>query len=192
MMPILHMRCPWCSEDPLYIKYHDEEWGRPVTDDIKLFECLVLESAQAGLSWLSVLRRREGYREAFYGFDLDRIATMTDKDVERLMAHKGIIRNRRKIEATISNAIYFKEIQVEYGSFYSYLRSFFTRDLPIVNYPKSLSDVAVTSPESEAISKDMRRRGFRFFGSIICYAFLQATGFVNDHLDNCQFKYPVF
>lgn len=186
------MRCPWCGEDPLYIKYHDEEWGRPVTDDTKLFECLVLESAQAGLSWLSVLRRREGYREAFYGFDLDRIATMTDKDVERLMTHKGIIRNRRKIEATISNAIYFKEIQVEYGSFYSYLRSFFTCGLPIVNYPKSLSDVAVTSPESDAISKDMRRRGFRFFGSIICYAFLQATGFVNDHLDNCQFKYPVF
>lgn len=183
-------RCPWCGDDPLYVKYHDEEWGKQVTDDKKLFEFLVLESAQAGLSWLLILRRREGYREAFLGFDVERVARMTESDVERLMSFEGIIRNRRKITTTIANARHFLEVSKEFGSFYNYLRSFFTSEPPLINHPQQLAEVAITSPESDAISADMYRRGFRFFGSTICYAYLQATGFINDHLDSCPSKLP--
>lgn len=182
------MRCSWCGSDRLYVKYHDEEWGRHVKDDQTLFEFLVLEGAQAGLSWITILRRREGYRRAFQGFDVEKVAAMTDEDVEALMQNEGIIRNRRKITSTISNARRFIEIQKEFGSFYSYLRSFFRRDLPVVNHPERMMDVAVTSAESDAISADMYRRGFRFFGSTICYAFLQATGFVDDHIVGCHCK----
>lgn len=181
-------RCPWCGDDPLYVRYHDEEWGRPVTDDRKLFEFLVLEGAQAGLSWITVLKRREGYRRAFYDYDVERVAAMTEADVERLMGFEGIIRHRRKIESAISNARHFIKLQDEFGSFYNYLCSFFSAGLPVVNHPQTLSDVPVTSPESDAIAKDMHRRGFRFFGSTICYAFLQATGFVDDHLQSCHCK----
>lgn len=182
------MRCQWCGSDPLYVKYHDEEWGRLVTDDRALFEGIVLEGAQAGLSWISVLRRREGYRQAFFGFDVEKVAAMTGEDVDRLMGFDGIIRHRRKIESAISNARHFIEIQKEYGSFYNYLVSFFPAGIPVVNHPSAMADAATRSAESDAISKDMRRRGFLYFGSTICYAFLQAIGFVDDHIDGCFCK----
>lgn len=178
-------RCPWCGADPLYMEYHDKEWGRPVTDDHTLFEFLTLESAQAGLAWITILRKREGYRQAFHDFDVVKVAAMTEDDVDRLMKFEGIVRNRRKIQSAISNARLFIEIQKESGSFFAYLRSFFHGDFPIVNHPKSMEELPVTSPESDAIAKDMKRRGFRFFGSTICYAHLQATGFVDDHLVDC-------
>lgn len=178
-------RCPWCGADPLYMEYHDKEWGRLVTDDHTLFEFLTLESAQAGLAWITILRKREGYRQAFHDFDVMKVAAMTEDDVDRLMKFEGIVRNRRKIQSAISNARLFIEIQKESGSFFAYLRSFFHGDFPIVNHPKSMEELPVTSPESDAIAKDMKRRGFRFFGSTICYAHLQATGFVDDHLVDC-------
>lgn len=181
-------RCWWCGTDPLYVAYHDNEWGRLVTDDRKLFEFLVLESAQAGMSWITILRRRKGYRNAFLDFDVERVASMTEADVERLMTHEGIIRNRRKIEATIRNAQRFIEVQREFGSFYNYIVSFLPDGKPIVNHPKGRGDIPATSPLSDAIAKDMKKRGFSFFGSTMCYAFLQATGFVNDHMDDCKFK----
>ncbi len=181
-------RCPWCGDDPLYVKYHDEEWGRLVTDDHILFEFLTLESAQAGLAWITILRKREGYREAFHNFDVEKVAAMTEEDVDRLMKFGGIVKNRRKIQSAISNARLFIEIQKEFGSFFNYLRSFFHSDFPVVNHPATMADIPVTSPESDAIAKDMKRRGFKFFGSIICYAHLQATGFVDDHLIDCHCK----
>ncbi|MBO5054619.1 MAG: DNA-3-methyladenine glycosylase I [Muribaculaceae bacterium] len=181
-------RCPWCGDDPLYVKYHDEEWRRLVTDDHTLFEFLTLESAQAGLAWITILRKREGYREASHNFDVEKVAAMTEDDVERIMKFDGIVRNRRKIQSAISNAQLFIEIQKEFGSFFNYLRSFFHGDFPIVNHPATMADIPVTSPESDAIAKDMKKRGFKFFGSTICYAYLQATGFVDDHLDGCRAK----
>ena len=182
---LINGRCGWCGTDELYIKYHDEEWGRPVTDDKTLFEFLVLESAQAGLSWITILRKRKGYRKAFYGFDVHKVAKMTEQDIERLMQDKGIVKNRLKIKSTISNAQLFMAIQKEFGNFYSYTLSFFPEQKPIVNQLKSLKEVPAFSPESDAMSKDMKKRGFKFFGSTICYAFLQATGFVDDHLVDC-------
>lgn len=181
-------RCPWCGDDPLYVKYHDEEWGRLVTDDHILFEFLTLESAQAGLAWIAILRKREGYREAFHNFDVEKVAAMTEEDVERLMKFDGIVKNRRKIQSAISNARLFIEIQKEFGSFFNYLRSVFHGDFPVVNHPATMADIPVTSPESDAIAKDMKKRGFKFFGSTICYAHLQATGFVDDHLNDCFCK----
>lgn len=181
-------RCEWCGNDPLYIEYHDNEWGKEVADDKTLFEFLILESAQAGLSWITILRRREGYRNAFEGFEPEKVAMFTEKDVERLMNDPGIIRNRRKIETSISNARLFLDIQKESGSFREYILSFFPGRNPIVNYPEKLSDIPASTEISDAISKDMHKRGFRFFGSTICYAFLQATGFVDDHLRSCSFK----
>lgn len=179
-------RCPWCGDDPLYIRYHDEEWGREVTDDEKMFEFLLLESAQAGLSWITVLRRRENYRRAFAGFDPRRVAAFTDADVERLVLDAGIIRHRGKIRAAISNARHFLEVQREFGSFGRYLRSFLPGGKPVVNAWRTLAEVPATSPVSDAIAKDMKKRGFAFFGSTICYAHLQATGLVNDHLIDCH------
>ena len=181
-------RCPWCGDDPLYVKYHDEEWGRLVTDDHILFEFLTLESAQAGLAWIAILRKREGYREAFHNFDVEKVAAMTEEDVERLMKFDGIVKNRRKIQSAISNARLFIEIQKEFGSFFNYLRSVFHGDFPVVNHPATMADIPVTSPESDAIAKDMKKLGFKFFGSTICYAHLQATGFVDDHLNGCHCK----
>ena len=186
MEDIINGRCGWCGTDELYVKYHDEEWGRLVTDDKTLFEFLVLESAQAGLSWITVLRKREGYRKAFHGFDVEKVAKMTDADVEWLMTFDGIVKNRLKIASTISNARLFMQIQKEYGSFYNYTLSFFSDKKPIINNLKSLSEAFVSSPESDAMSKDMKKRGFKFFGSTICYAYLQAVGFVNDHLVDCH------
>ncbi len=156
-----------------------------MTDDKILFEFMVLESAQAGLSWITILRKREGYRTAFCDFDVERVAQMTDDDVERLMQYDGIVRNRLKIKATISNARLFIAIQKEFGSFYRYTLSFFPDGKPIVNNFRSLSEIPVSSPQSEAMSKDMKKRGFKFFGTTICYAHLQASGFVNDHLLGC-------
>lgn len=182
------IRCPWCGDDPLYVKYHDEEWGHPVDDDRTLFEFLILEGAQAGLAWITVLRKREGYRRAFHNFDYEAVARMTPEDEERLRQNSGIVRNRLKIHATIVNAIHFKEIVMEYGSFYNYIIGFFPGRQRIVNDISGMESIPVSSPISDAISNDMRRRGFRFFGSTICYAFLQATGFIDDHLDNCHCK----
>ena len=182
-------RCDWCTTDPIYIKYHDEEWGVELTDDLKMFEFLVLESAQSGLSWLTILKRREGYRRAFADFDVEKVARMTEQDVERLMQDSAIIRNRKKIQAAISNAQLFLDIQKEFGSFCNYMKSFLPEGKPIVNHWKALSEIPASTPLSDAISKDMKKRGFKFFGTTICYAHLQAVGYVNDHLEECPFKY---
>lgn len=185
MKDLINARCGWAGTDELYVRYHDEEWGKPVTDDRTLFEFLVLESAQAGLSWITVLRKREGYREAFHHFQVERVAQMTADEVGRLMQFEGIVRNRLKIDSTIRNAKLFMAVQEEFGSFYDYTLSFFPDRKPVVNHFTSLSQIPSTSPESDAMSKDMKKRGFKFFGSTICYAFLQAAGFVDDHLEGC-------
>lgn len=185
MEDIINGRCGWCGTDELYTKYHDDEWGRLVNDDNILFEFLLLEGAQAGLSWITVLRKREGYRRAFHNFNVEKVSQMTGADVERLMNFDGIVKNRLKIASAINNAKLFLAIQKEYGSFYNYTLSFFPNQRPIVNNLKTFSEAPVSSPESDAMSKDMKKRGFKFFGSIICYAHLQATGFVNDHLVDC-------
>ncbi len=181
-------RCWWCGDDPLYVKYHDEEWGRYVTDDRKLFEFLTLEGAQAGLSWITILRKREGYREAFHDFDYRKVASMTPEDEERLRHFDGIVKNRRKIHSAIVNAQLFGDIVDEYGSFHDYIISFFPGRQCIVNDIPDKESVPVSSPISDAISKDMRSRGFKFFGTTICYSFLQATGFIDDHLNDCPCK----
>ena len=185
MQDIINGRCGWCGTDELYVNYHDKEWGRLVTDDDTLFEFLVLESAQAGLSGITILRKREGYRKAFCNFAAGRVAQMTDEDVERLMRFDGIVRNRLKIKSTITNARQFLAIQKEFGSFYNYTLSFFPDRKPIVHTFYSLSEMPVSSPESDAMSRDMKKRGFKFFGTTICYAHLQASGFINDHLASC-------
>lgn len=188
MEDLINGRCGWAGTDDLYIKYHDQEWGRLVTDDHTLFEFLVLESAQAGLSWITILRKREGYREAFHNFEVEKVAQMTDEEIERLMLFDGIIRNRLKIKSTINNAKLFMAIQKEFGSFYNYTLSFFPNQKPIINNIQTLSQINPTSAESDAMSKDLKKRGFKFFGSTICYAHLQAAGFINDHLEGCICK----
>ena len=185
MQDMIDGRCGWCGTDGLYVKYHDEEWGRPVTDDGKLFEFLVLESAQAGLSWITILRKREGYRKAFCNFDAGKVARMTDDDVERLMHFDGSVKNRRKIKATITNARLFLAVQEEFGSFRDYTLSFFPGGKPITNHFRSLNEIPASSPESDAMSRDMKKRGFKFFGPTICYAHLQASGFVGGRLTGC-------
>ena len=157
MQDLINGRCGWCGTDELYVKYHDQEWGKLVTDDKKLFEFLVLESAQAGLSWITILRKREGYRKAFCDFDVERVARMTDEDVERLMQFDGIVKNRLKIKSTVTNARLFIDIQKEFGSFYDYTLSFFPNRTPIVNIVRSLSEIPASSPESDAMSKDMKK-----------------------------------
>lgn len=178
-------RCTWCGTDPVYMKYHDEEWGKTTHDDKLLFEFLVLESAQAGLSWITILRRRENYRKAFAGFDVHKVAAFNNEDVERLMQDAGIIRNRLKIIAAIKNAQLFIEVQKEFGSFDKYLYSFMPNGKPINNLSGS---TPASTDISDAISKDMKKRGFKFFGTTICYAYMQATGMVNDHVPGCSFK----
>jgi DNA-3-methyladenine glycosylase I len=180
-------RCSWCGTDPLYVKYHDEEWGKEVHDDKILFEFLILESAQAGLSWITILKRREGYRKAFADFDVHKVAAFTEEDVERLMQDSGIIRNRLKIIAAINNAKLFIGIQKEFGSFDNYLYSFMPGGKPIKNSPTG-KDVPARTEVSDAIAKDMKKRGFKFFGTTICYAHMQATGMVNDHIIDCSFR----
>ncbi len=182
------VRCAWCGDDPLYVRYHDREWGRPVRNDRRLFELLLLESAQAGLSWITILRKREAYRRAFDGFDPRRIARYTSRDMKRLMADAGIVRNRAKIAAAIGNARAFAAVQKEFGSFRSYLWSF-VGGSPHVNRFRRQRDLPAFTPEAERMSKDLKTRGFRFVGPTICYAFMQATGMVNDHLVGC-FLHP--
>ena len=181
-------RCSWCGTDPLYVRYHDEEWGREVTDDCKMFEFLVLESSQAGLSWSTILRKRENYRKAFAYFDARKVAQFTSEDVERLLLDAGIIRNRLKITSTISNARCFLEVQKEFGSFCNYLKSFLPDGKLIVNHWKTLDQIPASTSLSDTISKDMKKRGFKFFGTTICYAHLQAVVYINDHLDECFYK----
>jgi DNA-3-methyladenine glycosylase I len=178
-------RCPWCGDDPLYVAYHDREWGVPLHDDRGLFELLILEGAQAGLSWITVLRKRENYRRAFDGFDIDKIAGYGDADIERLMGDPGIVRNRLKIAATIANARACQQVEAEFGSLDAYLWSF-VEGQPIRNAWRKLIEVPAKTPLAEAMSKDLSRRGFKFVGPTICYAFMQAAGIVNDHLVDCH------
>lgn len=178
-------RCPWVDlGKPDYVAYHDEEWGVPVHDDRKLFEFLVLESAQAGLSWYTILRKREGYRQAFAGFDPEQVARFDDAKVQELLSNPGIVRNRLKILATINNAQRFLSIQQEFGSFDAYIWRFVDGQ-PIVNEFHTLAECPATTTESDALSKDLKKRGFKFMGSTVCYAHMQATGMVNDHLLDC-------
>lgn len=179
------IRCKWAGTDPLYIKYHDEEWGKSVYDDQILFEFLILEGAQAGLSWITILRRRENYRKAFANFDLQKVAAFNEQDVQRLLNDAGIIRNKLKINAAIINAKLFIQIQKEFGSFSNYIWAYIPGQKTIENNILKMSDVPASTEISDRISKDMKKRGFKFFGTTICYAFMQATGMVNDHLMNC-------
>jgi len=180
-------RCDWVTNDPLYLAYHDAEWGVPEYDDRKLFELLILEGAQAGLSWLTILRKRDNYRKAFASFNAKKIAAFTDADRARLLANDGIVRNRLKIAATIQNASAFLAVQKECGSFADYLWQFVGGE-PKINAWPTLKAVPARTAESDAMSKDLSKRGFKFVGSTICYAFMQATGMVNDHLVGC-FRY---
>lgn len=180
-------RCPWCEQTDLERTYHDNEWGVPVFSDEKQFEFLVLESAQAGLSWLTVLRKRENYRRLYDGFDPEKVARYEEKKVRELMSDSGIIRNRKKIEASINNATRFLEIRDEFGSFSDYLWGF-TGGVPVTNAWEKLSEIPASTELSVTVSRDLKKRGFRFMGPTIVYAHLQATGVVNDHLVSC-FRY---
>jgi len=180
-------RCEWCGSDPLYVAYHDYEWGVPVHDDRRLLEFLILEGAQAGLSWLTILRKRENYRKAFHGFDCERIARYSQRDVARLLTDPGIVRNRLKIESAIRNAQGVLGIREEYGSFDAFLWRY-VDGIPRQNAWKHMTDVPAKTTESDRMSKDLKRRGFNFVGSTICYAFMQAVGMVNDHTTEC-FRY---
>jgi DNA-3-methyladenine glycosylase I len=177
-------RCEWAGSDPLYLAYHDQEWGVPVHDDRKLFEMLLLEGAQAGLAWITILRKREGYRWAFDGFDPAKIARYSDKRLEKLREDEGIVRNRLKIAAARTNAKAFLEIQDKFGSFDEYVWRFVGGE-PIINRWRSLAELPATTAVSDAISRDLKKRGFKFVGSTICYAFMQAVGMVNDHVVSC-------
>ena len=181
------IRCQWCEGDQLYIKYHDEEWGAPVHDESRHFEFLVLESAQAGLSWLTVLRKRENYRNAYGDFDPSTVAKYGPKKIKYLLQDNGIIRNRRKIEASVHNARRFLEVQKEFGSFDAYLWRF-VNNTPIVNSWKDVSEIPPRSPVSDEIAGDLKSRGFLFLGSTIIYSYMQALGLVNDHIVKC-FRY---
>lgn len=181
------IRCAWCGTDPLYCDYHDKEWGVPVRDDRTLFEFLILEGAQAGLSWITILRKREGYRKAFADFDPEKVARFTQKRVEKILQDPNVVRNRLKVESSVSNAKAFLETQEEFGSFSDYIWRF-TDGKPIVNRRKSIKEVPARTNISDAISKDLKQRGFRFVGSTIIYAHMQATGMVNDHTTDC-FRY---
>jgi DNA-3-methyladenine glycosylase I len=183
------IRCGWCLSFDQYIQYHDEEWGVPVHDDHTHFEFLILEGAQAGLSWSTVLKKRENYREAFANFDPEKVARFTEARMEKLLLNPGIVRNRLKVNAAVNNAKRFLEVQKEFGSFDKYIWGFVNHK-PIVNSPRSLSEIRPTSKESDALSKDLLKRGFKFVGSTIIYAHMQACGLVNDHLVDC-WRYKV-
>jgi DNA-3-methyladenine glycosylase I len=178
-------RCWWAESDPLLLAYHDEEWGRPVSDERRLFEMLTLEGAQAGLSWLTILRKREGYRNALAGFDPEVVARFDDADRERLLADPRIVRNRAKIDSTIGNARAFLAVQDEFGSFAAYLATIVPS--PVARLPATATPrtIPITTPVSDALSKDLKKRGFRFVGSTIVYSFMQAVGLVDDHLPGC-------
>ncbi len=177
-------RCNWCEKDDLYRNYHDNEWGRPVYDDATLFEFLILETFQAGLSWHTILKKRENFRKAFDKFDVKKVAAYNDKKLQILIEDTGIIRNQLKIKSAVSNAQAFIKIQEEFGSFSKYIWAF-VDGKPIDNKPQTLKDVRATSPLSDALSKDLKKRGFKFVGSTVVYAHMQATGMVNDHVTDC-------
>jgi DNA-3-methyladenine glycosylase I len=178
------IRCTWSGSDPVYVEYHDKEWGFPVRDDRRQFEFLVLESAQAGLSWLTILKRRDGYRRLYEGFDPEKVVHFDEKRIQIMLQDTGIIRNRKKIESSINNARRFLEIQEQYGSFCNYFWGF-TDGKQVVNYYNDMSEMSATTPLSDTIAKDMKGRGFQFLGSTTLYAHMQATGLVNDHLVGC-------
>ncbi|MCB0456380.1 MAG: DNA-3-methyladenine glycosylase I [Flavobacteriaceae bacterium] len=180
-------RCGWCGDDPLYVAYHDEEWGVPVRDDKTLFEFLILETFQAGLSWITVLRKRENFRKAFDYFDYKKVAKYDASKIEALLENEGIIRNKLKVKAAVTNAQAFLEVQKEFGSFSNYIWGFVDGN-PIKNALKSLKEAPANTPLSDAISKDLKKRGFKFVGTTVVYAHMQATGMVNDHLIDC-FRY---
>ena len=177
-------RCPWCGSDPLYLKYHDEEWGTPVHDEARHFEFLLLETQQAGLSWITILRKREAYRKAFAGFDAEKVARFGEAKIEELLGNPGIIRNRRKLDASVKNARAFLAIQDEFGSFDAWLWNF-TGGSPVLGHRRTLADLPVTTELSDRVSAEMKRRGFGFVGSTTIYAHMQAIGLVNDHLESC-------
>jgi DNA-3-methyladenine glycosylase I len=183
-----YSRCPWAEGDDLYINYHDKEWGVPVHDDRTHFEFLVLESAQAGLSWITILRRRENYRKAYLNFKPEKVASFDETRLDKLLNNPGIIRNRKKIEASINNAQRFLEIQAEFSSFDNYIWKF-VDGKPVKNKWKKISEIPANSKLSDKISADLKKRGFKFIGSTIIYSHLQATGLVNDHITSC-FRYP--
>ena len=180
-------RCQWCGSDPLYVKYHDEEWGVPIFDDQKLFEFLVLEGAQAGLSWITILKRREGYRKAFANFEVEKVARFNRKKIESLLQDPGIIRNRLKVESAVKNAQAFIKVQEEFGSFSNY-QWLFVDGEPIANNRKKMKDIPAKTEISDQLSHDLKQRGFSFVGSTIIYAHMQAVGMVNDHVTEC-FRY---
>ena len=180
-------RCSWCGEDPLYVAYHDEEWGVPVRDDGLLFEFLTLETFQAGLSWITVLRKRENFRKAFDNFDYKKIANYSEEKIELLLQDAGIIRNKLKVRATVTNARAFMEVQKEFGSFSDYIWGF-VDGKPIKNKLKDLTNIPANTPLSDRLSKDLKNRGFKFVGTTVVYAHMQATGMVNDHVTGC-FRY---
>ena len=183
----LKTRCAWCGESELYQAYHDQEWGVPLHDERALFEFLILEGAQAGLSWITILKKREAYRVAFDNFDVARVARYDERKIETLLQNSGIVRNRLKVQATVINAQKFLDIQKEFGSFDAYIWRF-AGGKPIQNRRESVSEIPSSTEISDAMSKDLKRRGFKFIGSTICYAFMQATGMVNDHTTDC-FRY---
>lgn len=183
-MCIQHSRCPWAGSDPLYVAYHDHEWGQPVHDDKKLFEMLLLETMQAGLSWITILRKREMYRSAFDGFDPQRIAAYGTQKVEELMGNAGIVRNRKKIFAAITNAAAFLAVQEKHGSFDRWLWRY-VGDTPVIGHWQTLEEVPTTTEISDKLSRDMKKLGFRFVGSTTIYAYMQAVGMVNDHIASC-------
>ncbi|MFH1197499.1 MAG: DNA-3-methyladenine glycosylase I [bacterium] len=180
-------RCGWSTNDPIYIQYHDEEWGVPVHDDRKLFEFLILDAFQAGLSWLTILKKRENFRKAFDNFDAQKISKYSQKKIDKLLSDEGIIRNKLKVHAAVSNAKAYLLIQKEFGSFDKYIWQF-TGGKTIINKWKTLKEIPPRTEESDAMSKDLKKRGFKFVGSTICYAFMQAAGMVNDHVVDC-FRY---
>lgn len=177
-------RCAWCEKDDLYRDYHDNEWGKPVYDDTKLFEFLILETFQAGLSWYTILAKRENFKKAFANFDYKKVAKFNEEKIQELLQDAGIIRNQLKIRAAVTNAIAFMEVQKEFGSFSNYIWKF-VDGKPIINKPKTLKDVPASTPLSDAISKDLKKRGFKFVGTTVVYAHMQATGMANDHVVDC-------
>ena len=180
-------RCEWCGTDPLYVKYHDEDWGIPVHNDRTLFEFLILEGAQAGLSWITILKKRENYKNLFDDFDVIKVSKYSEKKIAKLLENPGIIRNKLKVNSTVTNAQAFIKIQKEFGSFDKYVWQF-VNGKPIVNKFKSLKEIPAKTEISDLMSRDFKKRGFKFVGSTICYAFMQATGMVNDHTTRC-FRY---
>ncbi len=180
-------RCKWCGDDPLYQQYHDEEWGVPSYDDEHLFEMLILEGAQAGLNWITILKKREGYRKAFDNFDAEKMARFTQKKIDKLLHNPEIVRNKLKVNAAVTNAKSFLRLQEEFDGFSNYIWQF-VEGKPIVNKWKTLKQIPTTTKESDAMSKELKKRGFKFVGSTICYAYMQAVGMVNDHTTDC-FRY---